>query len=121
MSSKELIYVKFDYPEALESKRGILSVQKSLMDVAERVRKHHELRIRELKLKAKILARMKGTINALKRLKKVLPLARIPKILKHEIEGKTEMPELKVKKISGSGDIESQLKEIQEKLKRLQR
>ena len=121
MSSKELIYVKFEYLEALESKRGILSVQKALIDAGEKIKRHHELRIRELKVKVKLAARMKGTINILKRLKKSLPAPRIPKIVKHSMEEAMEKSELKVRKISKSGDIESQLKEIQEKLKRLQR
>lgn len=121
MSSKELIYVKFEYPEALESKRGILSVQKALIDAGEKIKMHHELRMKELKTKTKLVARMKGAINVLKRLKKTLPIARIPKILRHGMEESMEKSELKVKKISGSGDIENQLKEIQEKLKKLQR
>lgn len=121
MSGKEVVYVKFEYQEALESKRGILSVQKGLIDAAERIKKHHELRMKELKIKTRLASRAKGTVNLLKRLKKSLPVVRIPKIVKHGMEEAMEKSELKVKKISNSGDIESQLKEIQEKLKQLQR
>lgn len=120
MAEEELIYVKFDYPEALESKRGILSVQKSLMGVSEKMGRHHELRARELKLKTRLVTRMRGTANAIKTLKEMLPIARIPKILKHGIDEEEKKLELKVKKNPKTDDIENQLREIQEKLKRLQ-
>jgi len=120
MAEEELIYVKFDYPEALESKRGILSVQKGLINAGEKIERHHELRIRELKLKSRLMARMKEMANVIKILQEMLPVPKIPKILKHGIDEEEKKSELKVKKNPKAENIESQLREIQEKLRRLQ-
>jgi len=120
MAEEELIYVKFDYPEALETKRGILSVQKNLIEAGEKIGRHHELRIKELNLKTKLLTKMRVTASVIKMLREALPIPRIPKILKHGIEEGEKKLELKVKKNPKAENIESQLREIQEKLRRLQ-
>src|SRR3989344_9477512 len=98
MAEEELIYVKFDYREALESKRGILSVQKALIDAEEKIKGHHELRIKELNMKAKLMARMRETAGIIKMLNEALPVAKIPKILKHGIDEEEKKSELRVKK-----------------------
>ncbi|GAI84149.1 unnamed protein product, partial [marine sediment metagenome] len=54
MSSENLIHVKLEYDEALQSKKDILSSEISLLRIAKAIKKHRLLRSDELKTKAKL-------------------------------------------------------------------
>ncbi len=121
MADEKLIYVKFDYVESLEMKKDILSLQKDLMEMGETMRNFNSLRTREMKIKVRIYAKVKGILFSLKSLKKTLPESRIPKIFNEKILEEKNFPEVQVKRTNGTSSIESQLREIQEKLNSIHR
>jgi hypothetical protein len=121
MADKKLIYVKFEYVESLEMKKDILNMQKDLADMGETMRNFNSLRSRELKTKVRIYAKIKGILFSMKKLKKELPEYRIPKIFNEKIIEEKNFPVMPAKKFSGDGNIEAQLREIQEKLNSIHR
>ena len=121
MADEKLIYVKFDYVESLEMKKDILNLQKDLIDMGETMRNFNSLRAREMKTKVRIYAKIKGILFSLKSLKKELPESRMPKIFNEKILEEKNFPEVQVKKTNGTSSIESQLREIQEKLNSIHR
>jgi len=121
MADEKLIYIKFDYVESLEMKKDILSLQKDLIGMGETMRNFNSLRAREMKTKVRIYAKIKGILFSLKSLKKELPESRIPKIFNEKILEEKNFPEVQVKKNNGTSSIESQLREIQEKLNSIHR
>ncbi len=121
MTDEKLIYVKFDYMESLEMKKDILSLQKDLIDMGETIRNFNSLRTREMKTKVRIYAKIKGILFSLKSLKKALPESRMPKIFNEKILEEKNFPEAQIKKTNGTSSIESQLREIQEKLNSIHR
>ena len=117
MKDENLIHVKFEYDEALQSKREILSLEISLLKIANAIKKYRSLRLEELKLRLNLYTKIKEIIANMRKLQTTLPKLKIPEILNkpHEKQG-----ELKIKKIGEESDIESQLQEIQNKLNALQ-
>src|SRR3989338_7241357 len=92
-ANENLIHIKLERGEALESKRDVLASQIAL------------------------LKKMVGLKTSLRNLEKTLPKLKIPKTLNKE-----EQHEKKILKTeAGDLSIESQLQEIQRKLEELQR
>tara|TARA_Y100000034_G_C6799633_1_gene358666 strand:- start:258 stop:614 length:357 start_codon:yes stop_codon:yes gene_type:complete len=118
MENKDLIHLKFEYNEAIESKRKILNVEKSLMIIAKAMDKYSSLRRDELDKKVKLHRKVRGTLTSIKKLQKTIPKVEAPNKIKKEVE-KEIIP--KVKKSKYGSDIESQLQDIQEKLNSLQK
>ena len=118
MRNEDLIHLKFEYNEAIESKRQILNLQKSLMIMAQSMEKFSDFRREELAKKEKFYKRTKTTLNVIKKLQRTIPKVRSPNKIKKEVEKKI-VP--KVKKSKYSSDIGSQLQDIQEKLNSLQK
>lgn len=118
MKSDDLIHLKFEYEEALESKKNILNSEKSLMIIAKTMERYFSLRTEELKEKIKLHKKMRGTIASIKNLQRVIPQVETPKALKKESEKNVE---IRPKKRKYEDNIESQLQEIQGKLNALQK
>ena len=118
MKSDDLIHLKFEYEEALESKKYILNSEKSLMIIAKTMERYFSLRTEELEGKIKLHRKMKETIASIKKLQKIIPQVETPKALKKETEKKVE---IRPKKRKYEDNIESQLQEIQGKLNALQK
>jgi len=117
MKGSDLVYVKFNYEEGLESKKILLSSEMSLLRILKIIKKYHLLRAKELKLKLKMHKNMKETSAKIKSLQKKLPKVKISKKPKKE----QEMFEIaKTKEEKYDFDLEKQLEEIQEKLKSLE-
>jgi len=116
----ELIHVKLEYAEALQSKKDILSSELGLLKVAKAIKRYQILRSDELKIKLRLhrkLAELKTNIG---RLQQVLPKIKIPEIL----EGKRRSSEEhiikpKIEKRAHDSGLEAQLEEIQARLKQL--
>ncbi len=103
-------YIKFDYQEALEAKKQLLSSEFNLLQTAKRVRNYKILRKRELITKNKLktaLRNLRAKINALQ---STFPQEEMPRPLKKTVA--------KAKK-KQEQNIQEQLQDIQEKLARL--
>ncbi len=123
--SGELIHIKFEYEEALDAKRDLLSSQMNLLRAVKILRRYELLRIEELKMKLKLQKMFEETIKDLKKMEKVLPKVKIPEILQPKFEEKSldvkEETKKKVEKgtVNHEISIESQLREIQDRLNSL--
>jgi hypothetical protein len=124
MSNENLIHVKLEYTEALQSKRGLLTTQRDILRIAKIIKQYRALRLTELKAKQKALTKIKGLNTNIKKLQKTLPKIQMPEILQeHEVldtdtEVDKEIKHAKNKEYDVS--IENQLAEIQNKLKSLE-
>ena len=117
MKSENLLHVKLEYEEGLQSKRDVLSTERDLIRIIKVMRRYHLLRREELNNKLRIQKKIREVKLNMIKLIQVLPKIKIPDILKKE-EVKEEIPTKK--KESYDVDLETQLREIQEKLKRLE-
>ena len=122
MSSENVIHIRLDYMEALKAKRGILYSELGSLKVAKRIAKYGEIRMEELRLKARLYGKMKEVKANIKKLQSLLPILKIPKIIKRkELIEKNQETESGSYGKSSEGDIKSQLREIQRRLTELQR
>lgn len=120
MKSENLIHIKLEYPEAVQSKKDILSSQRDLIELLKTIKRYTLLRKEELNIKLKIYKKIKELKTNLGNLHQIIPKIKIPEILKKGAEEtKEEFKESKKKKEPYDRDLESQLEEIQERLKRL--
>jgi hypothetical protein len=121
MKNENLIHVKLEHKEALQSKKDILSSEMNLLRILQIIKKYHWLRSEELQLKLKFNKKIKEMVANIKKLQKILPELQIPSILKKEYNGiKTEKVEMEIEETGDSPydkNLEQQLLEIQEKLK----
>jgi len=119
MSSENVIYIKLDYMEALKAKRSILSSELSSLNIAKKIARYRVIRVEELGLKSKLYEKIKETKSNIRKLQILLPNPKVPRIVKKEqaIEKHLEAESV----LNDAGDIESQLREIQRRLERLQR
>ena len=115
-----VIHIKFDYEEAVRSKKEILSSEMEVLKILKIIKNYHRLRSKELQTKIKLQRKLKQTVTALKRLESSFPEFKVPKILKEKKSQKEETHSEKSVKRKYDSNIESQLKEIQERLKALQ-
>jgi len=115
MADEKLIHVKLEYEDAVESKKDILSSEMDLLKIIQTIKRYRELRTQEFKLKIKLYRQIKTLLTEIRRLQKDLPKLEVPKILK-EPQIKKTIPK---KEIIIDDNIESQLKEIQDKLNSL--
>jgi|TARA_Y100000034_G_scaffold102405_1_gene127254 hypothetical protein len=121
MKSEDLIHLKFEYNEALQSKRNILYSEKNLIMITKKINNYLSLREDELKSKIKLHRKIKEMLTTIRKLQKIVPKIEVPKILKKESPEPKEKIKIKPKRKKDSDHIESQLQEIQEKLNTLQR
>ncbi|MBT96816.1 MAG: hypothetical protein QF567_00420 [Candidatus Pacearchaeota archaeon] len=118
---EDTIHIKIDYNEALQSKKDILLSEMNLLKVIKIIKKYHSSRMNELKLKLKLYKKIKGINIQMKKLQNALPKTGISNVLKE----KKSFKKIKNKKISRTKDkkkdnaVESQLKDIQNKLNSL--
>lgn len=121
---ESLIHIRLDYDESLETRKEILNTQKDLINLLRTVKRYHIIRNTELQLKLMLQKKIKELKLNTTKLEQILPKIRIPSILKREEKEddtiKRESPVKKMKKEDYDKNIEEQLKEIQEKLKRLE-
>tara|TARA_Y100000310_G_scaffold161721_1_gene161625 strand:- start:10189 stop:10554 length:366 start_codon:yes stop_codon:yes gene_type:complete len=121
MKNEDLIHLKFEYDEALQSKRYILYSEKNLMVIVKKINNYMSLREEELKSKIKLHKKIRGIITTIRKLQKIVPKIEVPKIIEKEIHKTKEKIEIKPKKKKDNNHIESQLQDIQEKLNALQK
>ncbi len=119
MKGENLIHVKLEYMEAVESKKDVLSAERDFLKLLKAIKRYHLLRTEESKLKDKIAKKMKELKTSLSKLQHVLPNIEVPKFLQEDHEEKDELS-YSTKKENKDTDLESQIREIQDRLKKLQ-
>jgi len=123
-SSEKIIHIKFEYDEALNIKRDLLSSEANLLRITQAIKDYHSLRSEELKLKTRLHSKINELLTEIKKMLQTVPRIKIPDILRRRgfEEKESEGIETKIriaKEKNYDSDIESQLQEIQEKLRML--
>ncbi|MCL5730086.1 MAG: hypothetical protein M1165_00785 [Candidatus Pacearchaeota archaeon] len=114
---ENFIHVRFEFAEAVQSKKDLLSSEMDLLNLIKSMQRYIFLREMETKLKSRFYRELKKTTMYIKLLEANMPQIKIPRILKHhEEKSVSSLPGLKTKNES---DLESQLMEIQKRLKAL--
>lgn len=117
MKNENLIHIKFEYEEALQSKKDILLSEMNLLKISKTIKNYSSLRLEELDLKLKLFKKIKEINADLRKLQISLPRLKIPEILKKD-EDTEEISKVKeIKERPYEGDIEYELQEIQDKLR----
>jgi len=117
MKNENLIHIKFEYEEALQSKKDILLSEMNLLKISKTIKNYSSLRLEELDLKLKLFKKIKEINTDLRKLQISLPRLKIPEILKKD-EDTEEISKVKeMKERPYEGDIEYELQEIQDKLR----
>lgn len=130
MKKETIVHVKFDREESKEYKKEILHAQLNLLKITRSVRNFREARMKELEKKMKIYQELKDMRKKVRSLETSLPKPKIPKIVQKSMEGEEKeekeeevlekaKPEEKKKENKSQDEIEAQLLEIKEKLKKL--
>jgi hypothetical protein len=111
------IHVRIDYEEAIQSKKDLLSSERDFIRILKTIKRYNFLREEELNTKLRMQKKMKELKINLGKINEVFPKIKIPSIIKKD-EFQEEKP-LKKKEDNNSSDLESQLREIQERLRKL--
>lgn len=115
---ENLVHVKVDYPDAINSKKELLSSELNLLQTASIIKRYTRLRLEELKIKNRLLSKIKELRTDSAKLQIVLPKIKIhtEKIAEEKKEDKEfELPKRYIK-----DDLEFELQDIQRKLMELE-
>lgn len=127
--AENFIHIKFNYSDALESKRDILSTELDLVKIKKTLMNYIHLRNKELSLKEELNQKLNSVKIDLNKLKRNLPKIKIPKLLEEPLEIEERYVENPVTKITPkkqlirspeTDGLDSQLLEIQNRLKALE-
>jgi len=112
------IYFKLGHYESIESKKDLLILESSFLNILKMMRGYNLLRTEELKIKSEILNAVRKLNLSMKRTKAIFPFLEIPERLKRKevINVVEPVEEIKQKKEVFDDDLESQLKDIQARL-----
>jgi len=115
-------YVKIENAEALESRRNLLSTQMNLLQISKRIESYKKLRKQEMIKKSLLKQSIRQKILKISSLLACLPQGEVIgiKSMKHEAVKHSHIEPVPYEKGSKkSRDIESQLREIRDKLSRM--
>ena len=120
MKNESLIHLKFDYEEAIQSKKDILYAEKSLMITTTKMKEYLSSRVEELEKRLKLHRKAKELIICIKKIQKNIPDVNFSDILNKKDERDDETAKVKTKRDGDYDNVESQLRDIQKKLDSLQ-
>ena len=120
LRSEDLIHIRLEYEEALQAKRDVISSKIELLKIAKVIKRYYDFRLNELETKIKLYKLMRLLKTTMGKLQTTLPKIKMPNILKKDVE-RDGIKEIKrrVRETSeseSSGDLETQLADIQRKL-----
>ena len=115
--NEKIIHVKLEYPEAHQAKRSLLLSEFSLLKIKKAVKEYEDYRNNELKVKANLYKKIKELKTNLGKLQQILPKLKVPEKLKEEDKTKLKS---KIQKNTAEDNLETELKEIQERLRKMQ-
>ncbi len=111
-------YFGLGYYESIESKKNLLSLEMSLLNIIKVMRKYYELRAKELIIKSEMQKAMKELDITINKTRSFLPfLKNSQKEKKEELVNKDAAFTIKKK---FDADLEAQVREIQERLKAIE-
>ncbi len=117
MPAENLIHIKLEREEALESKRDVLASEIVLLKILKRVNSYRVYRTKEFELKMTLYKKVKELKAGIGNLQRTLPQLKVPKLLIKEEVGEKRVSKTSIRDLG----IEGQLQEIQRKLDELQR
>lgn len=124
MKKDNLIHIKLEYPEAVQSKRDILGTQRDLIEILRIVKRYHIIRLQEMKLKEILFRKNKELRTSLSKLNLTFPRIKLPEIIAKDTEYETREEIKKIKETPGKNlkgyDLERELADIQKRLKDLE-
>ena len=114
------IYFKLGHYESIESKKDLLILESSFLNILKMMRGYNLLRTEELKIKSEILNAVRKLNLSMKRTKAIFPFLEIPERLKRKEIIRIE-PQKEIKPVEDvlEDDIEIQLRDIQSRLRSL--
>lgn len=111
MKEENPVHFRLGYYESVEAKKDILSSEMFLLNMTRTLRKYYLLRAEELKIRTGIQKAIKKLNVTIKKTESFLPVSQMP-------EEEIEKPTVKKTKMSKEEkDLESQLRDIQAKLR----
>jgi len=119
MAEENPVYVKFGYSESAGAKIDLLSSEMSLLNILKIAKRYDSLREKELEIKSNIYKNIKKLDLAMKKTKAVFPFINIPKNIKRKELNKKETKIITEENVDEG--LESQLNDIQERLKSISR
>lgn len=125
MKEQSVVHIRVDYEDALATKRNILSAEANFLKVIKRIKRYELLRGEELNNRLRIQNKIKDLKTNMTKINEVFPKVKLPEILKkNEVEKKKKIEEQEnikepIKEKHEEDDLETQLREIQEKLMKL--
>jgi len=119
MKEQSLIHVRIDYSDAIQSKKDLLSSEREFIRIIKIMKRYGALRKDEMNTRLRLQKKMKDLKMNLGKLHDLLPKIKIPEILKKGNLLEEEKTPSKEKKELNAPDLESQLREIQDRLRRL--
>ena len=119
MAGENLIHIKLEYEEALQSKKDILSSQMALLKVEKTIRGYRSYRSQGFELKINLSKKIKELKSDIWKMQKILPKLKIPEMLRKEEHDKKEHKYPERKKHQDES-LEEQLQDIQRRLNELQ-
>jgi len=113
------VYLKITYDEAIKSKKDLLLSELSLLTILKIIKEYRTLRTEKFRLKSNLYKAIRELDLSIRKTKSVFPFLKIPEKLKRKEIAKIEnVEEIKpAREIVFDEDLESQLKNIQERLK----
>ena len=117
MKEENVVYLRLEYEEALQSKRDILASQAGLLKMLQILRNYKILRMEELKLKLKAYRRIKELATNIKKIKTNLPMIKIHQLKKDKEENEFKRKIKETQTSDYDDGLEVQLQEIQNKLR----
>ncbi len=120
MANENLIHVKLEFDEAIKSKRDILSSEMGLLKIIKAIKNRQALREEEFKVKINLAKKIRDLKADITKLQVILPKIKIPDILQEKSEDENTGRIAQIKKKTHSDDLESQLEEIQSRLRQLE-
>jgi len=118
MTKETPVYVKLEYDESIESKKDILSMEVSLLNLIKSLNRYHSIKEDEFRIKSQICKAVKKLNSDMKKTQMSFPFFNIPKLTKKE---SPIQKEIKPRKEEINKNLELELREIQEKLASLGR
>ena len=121
MENQNLIHVKLEYSEALNAKKDMLSVQMQLLKIARIISNYKKIRSKGMRTKLKTYRRIIELKKDLSKMQKTLPKIKVPKIIRQEDVKEKHIEEIPVISSQYDKSLEIELRQIQDKLKKIER